>query len=131
MTGALRVVRALSLVSLVMGLMRTSVLGQEQPNSMASESLERIHAALARPQLVTTGAPSLFDGTKPDERHFGGLTFLPPDTAGEFVRVRVPVGAIVSRAARSVAASQHHRAETSAHDDVVRALAAWQQAQAK
>jgi hypothetical protein len=126
MTNAFRVVRTICVASLVTGLMGASVQAQPPSDSPDAEFLQRIRAALAQDQLVTIGAPSLFDGTTPVERHFGFLTFLPPDTPGEFVRVRVPIGALVSRAAHSAAAAQHHRAERSAHDEVIHVVAALQ-----
>src|SRR5882724_2433181 len=113
-----------------MGRMGASVRGQQQSNPTDSESLIRLRAALAQ-QLVTTGSPSLLGSTVHDEWHLGVFTLLPPDTPGEFIRVRVPIGALVARASRSVAASQHRHAEESAHDEVVRALATLQKAPAK
>jgi hypothetical protein len=126
MTSGIRVVRAIGMASLAGGLIGASVQAQQMSDSSDAELLLRVRAALTQQQLVTTGAPSLFDGTRPVERQFGFLTFLPPDTPGEFVRVRVPIGAIVGRAAHSVAAAQRHRSESAAHDDVLRVVAALQ-----
>jgi hypothetical protein len=128
--SAARVIRMVFVSALVVGPMAASVRGQQQSNPTDPESLIRIRAALAQ-QLVTTGSPSLFGPTVHDEWHLGVFTLLPPDTPGEFIRIRVPIGALVVRAAHSVAASQHRHAEESAHDEVVRALAALQKAPEK
>jgi hypothetical protein len=128
--GSLPFVRMVLLLGLVVGWMGASVRGQQQSNPTDSESLIRIRAALTQ-QLVTTGSPSLFGPAVHDEWHVGVFTLLPPNAPGEFIRVRVPIGALVVRAAHSVAASQHRRAEESAHDEVVRALATLQKAPEK
>jgi hypothetical protein len=54
------------------------------------------------------------------------LTFLPPDTPGEFVRVAFPVGALVSHAVHSTSAARRGHAEKRAHAEVARALADFQ-----
>ena len=58
----------------------------------------------------------------PDEWRLGILTFEPPRTKGEFVRVRVHVGALVSGVARSIVNTQRRRAEKAAREDVAKAL---------
>jgi hypothetical protein len=106
-----------------------SVWAQQPEHSPAS--VERIRIALESPQppLSIDGVP-FFGPTKPDEAHWGVLTFVPPDSPGQFVSVRVPVGDLVSRAAHSVAAAQH-RAEKAAHAEVVKALEEFERAQAR
>jgi len=103
-----------------------------QQSKPSTASVERIRAALQRPQqpINSNGVP-IFAPSKPDEFHWGILAFLPPDTPGQFVSVRVPVGDLVSRAAHSVAAAQHRRAENAAHAEVVKALVEFQNAQLK
>ena len=103
-----------------------------QESVPSSASLKRIRAALQSPQqsLSSDGVP-LFTPSKPDEFRFGVLTFLPPNSPGQFVSVRVPVGALVMRAARSIAAAQHRRAENAARAEVAKALAEFQRAQPK
>jgi len=98
----------------------------------SSASVERIRAALQSPQqpFSSDGVP-LFAPSKPDEFRLGILTFLPPDTPGQFVSIRVPVGALASRAAHSIAAAHHRRAENAARDEVAKALAEFQKAQPK
>jgi hypothetical protein len=103
---------------------------QSEPSSV---SLERIRAALQSPQPITItsdGVPLLVP-IKPDEFRLGVLTFVPPDTPSQFVSIRVPVGALASRAAHSIAAAQHRRAERAAHNEVAKALADFQEAQPK
>jgi hypothetical protein len=98
--------------------------------STPSTSVERIRAALQRPQqpIDSDGVP-LFGSRKPDEFRLGALTFVPTDTPGQFLSIRVPVGALASRAAHSIAAAQHRRAENAARDEVAKALAEFQKAQ--
>ena len=105
------------------------VVGAQQ-SEPSEASLERIRAALQGPQQpLTSNSVLLVVPSTPDEFHWGTLTFLTPDTPGQFVRVRVPVGDFVSRAAHSVAAAHHRRAERAAHAEVVKALAEFQNAQ--
>jgi hypothetical protein len=108
-----------------------------QQSEPSSASLDRIRAALQSPQPITIasdGVP-LFAPSKPDEFpdefSLGVLRFVRPETPGLFVEIRVPVGALVSRAAHSIAATQHRRAENAARDEVVKALAEFQRAQPK
>jgi hypothetical protein len=107
----------------------TAVNAQDVSSPSSSASLERVRVALQQrepsPLIVGPMLP-----IPPDERRFGILTFLPPDTRGEFVRVRVPIGALVSGAARSIATAQHHRAEKAAREDVASALEEFRKAQA-
>jgi hypothetical protein len=108
-----------------------SVLAQQSEPS--SVSLERIRAALQSPQRITItsdGVPLLVP-IKPDEFRLGVLTFVPPDTPGQVVSIRVPVGILASRAAHSIAAERHRRTERAARDEVAKALAEFQQAQPK
>lgn len=88
-------------------------------------SLERVRVALQRPQSLTGGLnpPAL------DERRIGPLTFAPPEARGEFVRVRVPVGALVGRLTHSIAAARHRRAERAARVEVASVRAELQKAQ--
>jgi hypothetical protein len=115
---------------IVAGVSPVTVQQPESGVSVSSASVERIRVALQSPQqpIDSDGVP-LFAPRKPDEFRFGALTFLPPDTPGQFVRIRVPVGALASRAARSIAAAQHRRAENAARDEVAKALAEFQKAQ--
>ena len=108
----------------------TAAKAQEVASPSSSASLERVRVALQQlepsPLIVGPMVP-----IPPDERRFGILTFLPPDTRGEFVRVRVPVGALVSGVAHSMAAAEHRRAEKAAREDVAKALQEFRKAQAR
>jgi hypothetical protein len=117
---------SLFIVAAVLGSVH-SVWAQQAP-----ASVERIRIALESPQppLSIDGVP-FFGPTKPDETHWGALTFVPPDSPGQMVNVRVPIGDLVGRAARSVAAAHHHRAEKEAHAEVVKALMEFQKDQAR
>ena len=99
----------------------TVVKAQQVAAPSSSASQERIRVALQQrqpsPLIVGPMVP-----IPPDGRGFGILTFLPPDTRGEFVRVRVPIGALGRGVAHSMAATQHRRAERAAREDVARAL---------
>jgi hypothetical protein len=104
-----------------------------QQSEPSSASLDRIRAALQSPQPITItsdGLP-LVDPSKPDEVRLGVLRFVRPETPGLFVEIRVPVGALASRAAHSNAATQHRRAENAARDEVAKTLAEFLRAQPK
>jgi hypothetical protein len=103
----------------------------QQGDAPSPVSVERVRAALltSNQPPITGGAGPVILPTRSDEWRWGVLTFLPPNIAGEFVRVRVPVGALVSHAAHSLRAAGHRRAENAAHDEVVKALADFQNAQ--
>jgi hypothetical protein len=108
----------------------TMVRAQETNSPPSSASLERVRVALKERQ-----PSSLIVGPMvpipPDERRFGPLTFLPPDTPGEFVRVRVPIGALITGVAHSIAGTQRRRAEKAARKDVAFALEEFQKTQAR
>src|ERR1700736_5602097 len=95
-----------------------------QQSEPSSASLDRMRAALQSPQPITItsdGVPLLVP-IKPDEFRLGVLTFAPPDTPGQLVSIRVPVGALASRVAHSIAAAQHRHAERAARNEVAKAL---------
>ena len=96
------------------------VSGQEAASPPSTASLERVRVALKEQQpspfIVGPMVPM-----PPDEWRFGILTFLPPDTRGEFARVSVPVGALVSGGAHSMASTQRRRAQKAARKEVARA----------
>jgi hypothetical protein len=103
-----------------------------QPSEPHSPSVERIRVALQSPaQPIDSDGVPLFAPSKPDEFRLGAATFLQPATPGQFVSIRVPVGALASRAAHSIAAAQHRRAENAARGEVAKALADFQNAQRK
>ena len=71
------------------------------------------------PTLPGIGTPTWGE---PARRRIGILTLVPPVKRGEIVRVSLPVGDLVTRAARSVSAAQHRRAERKAREEVQRVL---------
>src|SRR5437870_3983876 len=81
--------------------------------SPSSASMERFRAALQAQQFITGNGGGLLS-PRPDGLRLGVLTFVPPDAAGQFISIRVPIGDLVSRAAHSVAAAEHRRAENAA-----------------
>jgi hypothetical protein len=96
-------------------------------------SPERIRAALQAEPPTGAGA-RLFDPTKPElafpDRllehpvifRLGVLKFVTP-SAGLFIDARLPIGELVTHAARSVAAAHHRRAEIAARAEAVKAAA--------
>jgi hypothetical protein len=94
--------------------------GAQQPTSPAS--VERVRLALERSQQPKLANPTLPPWTTPVPTRLGVLTLVPPDIHGEMVKVIVPVGDLVMRAARAVSSAQHQRAETKAREEVQRAL---------
>ena len=107
-----------------------SVWAQQPEHSPVSVERTRIALESPQPPLSIDGMP-FFGPTKPDETHWGAVTFVPPNSPGRMVNVRVPVGGLVIRTAHSVAAAQHHRAEKAAHAEVMKALAEFEKAQAR
>lgn len=106
-----------------------AIRAQEANSPPSPASLERVRVALKdRPSPLTIG-PMV--PIPPDERRFGILTFVPPNTRGEFVRIRVPVGALITGVAKSITASQHRRAENAARGEVAKALDEFRKAQAR
>ena len=68
----------------------------------------------SQPKLIIR-ADELFPLTP---SRMGMFTFVPPETDGEFIRVGIPVGELVSRAARAVSNANHRRAERKADERV-------------
>jgi hypothetical protein len=131
--GTLNAVRTLLVVGTALLGGTISVRAQQSESSAPSAaSLERIRDALQSPQhLISSDGVPLIGPSKPDEVQLGILTFVPPDTPGQVVSIRVPVGALASRAVHAVVAAHHRRAENSARDEVEKAFAEFQRAQPK
>ncbi len=90
------------------------LVGQER-----DRSLERITLALQQSHSVMRGiAPVATAGPTT----LGIFTLVPPELQGEFVRVSVPIGELVSRAFRGVAAARQRRQEEAARRRVKAAL---------
>jgi len=144
MTTTLTVGRTLLAAFAIVASAVASVIAQ-QPEAGVSPSLtsvERIRAALQAQQPIARDVVGLVAPTQPDGVSLEGLlehpvifrlgvlTFVTP-SAGLFVDIRVPIGDLVTHAARSVAAAQHRRAESSAHAEVVKTLVEFPKAQPK
>jgi hypothetical protein len=82
-------------------------------------SLERISLALQQP-LPTVRGVSPVESASP--KTFGIFTLVPPTGRGEMVRVSVPIGDLVSRAFKGVAAANQRRQEAAARRKVEAAL---------
>ena len=114
--------KSMLLVAVLLGGMDRLLSAQVAPQPaepVSPSSVERVRAALM------SSPPSLVIPSVPDERRLGVLTFVPPDAPGEFVRVRVPIGAFAVQAAHAVAAAHHRRQERAAREEVARELAAF------
>lgn len=88
------------------------LLAQEQ-----DRSLERISLALQQPAPIVS--PNLL--LEPQSpRKLGIFTLVPPALRGEMVRVSVPIGELVTRAFKGVAAANQRRREAAARRKVER-----------
>jgi hypothetical protein len=95
-----------------------------------SQSEERIRAALERQPSLSV-SQNLFTPAPSHDFHLGALTFVPPETRGQFIAVSVPIGDMAMRAVRSVAIAQQHRGEQAARAEVVETLTRFKDAGAK
>jgi hypothetical protein len=86
-------------------------------------SAERVRRGLEQPRHLALGDSLIALAPDMPPHRLGALTFEPPDAAGQVIAVRVPVGDLLSRSARSIAAARHRRAERAARDQVRKALA--------
>ena len=77
------------------------------------------------------GIATRFPPPTPSESAIGPLTLTPPVQAGEFVRVRIPVGEFVQRLSKNIGNARRHRAEQKAQERVLRELATFEAAQPK
>jgi hypothetical protein len=91
-----------------------SLVGQER-----ERSLERNTLALQQPRPIVRGIDPV-DTDVP--KTLGIFTLVPPTKRGEIVRVAVPIGELVSRAFKGVAAANQRRQEAAARRQVEEAL---------
>jgi hypothetical protein len=75
-----------------------------------------ITAAFQTPPKLIIRPDDLFPLTRPSR--LGMFTLVPPETNGEVVRVSIPVGELVTRAARAMSDANHRRAERKADERV-------------
>jgi len=90
--------------------------------------LERISIALQQPAPVFGTTPVPTD-PPPVSRKLGPLTLVQPEMRGEFVRVSLPVGELISRAVDRVRTAAMRRQEAAARREVDAALRALLDAQ--
>jgi hypothetical protein len=104
-----------SLAAAIVGLwLAAPSLGAQQTSSPEA-------ARLTLPSPFVSPIPPVW--STPDVKRLGIFSLAPTDISrGEVVRVAVPVGDLVSRAAHAVTSAQHRRAERKAREQVVREL---------
>jgi hypothetical protein len=78
-------------------------------------SLERISLALQQPLPTIRGVDDV-ESVAP--KTFGIFTLVPPQGRGEFVRISVPIGELVSQGLRAVATAARRRQEAVARRQV-------------
>jgi hypothetical protein len=86
-------------------------------------TLARIRLELQQPGPVVR-VPDHVEGPAP--KTFGIFTVVPPTERGELIRISVPIGELVSRAYKGVAAAAHRRREAAARRRVDAELEALQ-----
>jgi hypothetical protein len=106
--------------SFVLALSLAASAEAQRPDPPAS--LESLRVALQKSQQPSIVIPAVPPWVVPRPTHLGILTFVPPDTNGEMVRVVVPVGALVSKAAHAISNARRGRAERKADEKVLRVL---------
>ena len=93
--------------TLVLGVVSVvPLVGQER-----DRSLKRIAFALQQPHSLIRGIDPVETA---EPRTFGIFTFVRPELPGEFVRVSVPIGELVSRAVRGISELKQRRQEEAA-----------------
>jgi hypothetical protein len=112
--------RGLAAAILVSSLCSSPQLAQER-----DRSLERISLALQQPSPIVPGVAPI-EGASP--RQFGILTLVPPTSRGEMIRISIPIGELVTRAFRGVAAANQRRQEAAARRRVEAELTAFARA---
>jgi hypothetical protein len=95
---------------LLLGISGRSAHGEEE------QTAKRIDASLQTPPKLIIRAEDLFPLTGPSR--LGMLTLVSPDANGEVIRLSIPVGELVSRAARAFSDANHRRAERRADERV-------------
>lgn len=106
--------RGLAAGILVSSVCSTPLLAQER-----DRSLERIGLALQQPSPIVRGVAPV-ESASP--KRLGIFTLVPPTSRGEMVRVSVPIGELVTRAFKGVAAANQRRQEVAARRKVEAAL---------
>lgn len=110
---------AVAVVGVLVGVVGVAPTLQAQ---VTDRAVGRVAVALLRPPRLDSGALSW---KNPSPRKVGVLTIEPPTAPGEFLRVRLPIGELVSKAARSLTAAHQRRREAAARREVEGALRAF------
>ena len=87
-------------------------------------SLERIRLALQQPLPIE---PVVGQVESNWPKTFGIFTLVQPTKPGEMVRVSIPIGALVTRAFKSVAGANHRRQEAAARRKVAAELKSFEE----
>jgi hypothetical protein len=82
-------------------------------------SFERISLALQQPLPIV---PRVIDVQPAISKKVGFVTLVPATKPGEIIRVSIPIGELVMRAFRNVAAANQRRQEEAARREVEEAL---------
>src|SRR5215207_7320176 len=90
----------------------------QQPESLSS--LQRARVSLQNPPRDPKLSALPWMGS--DRRKVGILTLIPAAHRGEIVRLSLPLGDLVTRAARSIGAANYRRAERRAREEVRRVM---------
>ena len=85
-------------------------------------SMESLRAALQQQSPQPSILIPTYPWVAPKTTRLGPLTLMPPDTRGEMIKVMVPVGDLVSRAARNMSNARRRSAERRAKETVSREL---------
>jgi hypothetical protein len=115
------------LTVIALAIVGTALVGAQPPfaDEPDSRSVQRIRTELRKSEPTVVVHEPLFGPPAPREFRLGVLTFVPPDARGQFVAVRIPVGALAAHAFQSIAAGQRRRATNAARDDASKRLAAF------
>lgn len=110
---------AAAVVGVLVGVLGVAPTLQAQ---VTDRAVERVSVALLRPLRLDSG---VFSWTDPSPWRLGVLTIEPPTAPGEILRVRLPIGELVSQAARGLTAARQRRREAAARREVEAALRAF------
>jgi hypothetical protein len=93
----------------------TSLAGQQLPSPALPPERVRLASQSQSAEILIVPPES--------DRKLGFLTLVPPTTAGEMIRVRIPIGELVSRTTHAINEARRKRAERAARKEIARSLA--------
>ena len=85
-------------------------------------SVEALRVALEKSKQPSILIPAVPPWVAPSPTRVWNLTFVPPDTNGEMVTIALPIGELLSHAARGISDARRARAERKADERVRRDL---------